>query len=120
MLTCFSALLCLLAIYNRNETVHPGDVVSMIKLSPTLRLEWLLDQEDCKAAHEALRRLIAQYENFLSLTNRPKAELIEMFQDKNKALRAFDEANSFGDAMFEALIHLRGKDQNRFFRLLVV
>ncbi len=120
MLTCFSALLYLLAIYNRNRTVHPDDAVSMIGLSPTQRLEWLLEQDDCKPAHDWLRGLLEQYESFLSLTNVPKAQLISAFNEQEQSKRYFAEANKFGDSMYNTLMHLRGEDDNRLFRLLLV
>src|SRR5262245_52132623 len=52
LLTCYSALLYLLAIYTRKGTVTPLDARKMIRLTPTERLEWLLDQPRLKDAHE--------------------------------------------------------------------
>jgi predicted nucleotidyltransferase len=45
LLTCYSALLYLLSIYSAQHTVHPDDAVTMAKLSPTARLEYLLEQD---------------------------------------------------------------------------
>jgi predicted nucleotidyltransferase len=45
LLTCYSALLYLLATYVNQNTVHPTDAISMTMLSPTERLEWLLGRE---------------------------------------------------------------------------
>ena len=42
MLTCYSALLYLLAVHSKQDTVHPYYILSMRQLSPTGRLEWLL------------------------------------------------------------------------------
>ncbi|MBI3474278.1 MAG: hypothetical protein HY010_00975, partial [Acidobacteria bacterium] len=42
LLTCYSALLYLLAVYGREQTVSPTDALAMIGLTPTERLEWLL------------------------------------------------------------------------------
>jgi hypothetical protein len=39
LLTCYSALLYLLSIFQSNGTVHPADVINMVGLSPTQRLE---------------------------------------------------------------------------------
>jgi hypothetical protein len=63
VLTCYSAILVLLATYNRNGSVHPDDALSMIRLTPTERLEWLSSQADLTDAHPALRGLLEQYEN---------------------------------------------------------
>ena len=42
LLTCYSGLLYLLAVYSRRKTVSPTDVVDMSRLTPAERLEWLL------------------------------------------------------------------------------
>ena len=118
MLTCYSALLYLLAVYGKQDTVHPDDILSMRKLSPTERLEWLLGQNECAAAHEAIKNLLGQNEEFLKLTNALEAELIKIFLDRESARKLMKEANGFGDYMFVALNHLGGN--NRLHRLLVV
>ena len=48
LLTCYSALLYLLAVFTRNKTVSPKDVKEMISLTPTERLGWLLAQAHCE------------------------------------------------------------------------
>ena len=41
MLTCYSALLCLLAVYARGKTVSPKDALEIISQTPTERLDAL-------------------------------------------------------------------------------
>ena len=43
MLTCYSAIVYLLAIYAKSNTVRPDDVRKMVALTPTRRLERLAD-----------------------------------------------------------------------------
>jgi len=45
LLTCFSALLYLLAIYTERDSVSPDDAAAMIRLTPTARLKWLGEHE---------------------------------------------------------------------------
>jgi hypothetical protein len=71
--------------------------MTMISLTPTQRLEWLLIRGEFSRAHEAIRNLLAQYEHFLGTTNAPEAKLIEKFMEKRIARSYMDDAYKFGD-----------------------
>ncbi|HTV33636.1 MAG TPA: hypothetical protein VME69_11135, partial [Methylocella sp.] len=116
LLTCYSALLYLLAVYNRNKTVKPDDVVLMTGLTPTQRLEWLCEQDDCKTAHQAINELLSLYDNFLS-TIENSQELAEKLMDPVEGKQYAESTYKFGDKVFQVL-NLFG--ESRFHRLLVV
>lgn len=118
LLTCYSALLCFLAVYNRVGSVSPEDAKEAIFLSPTQRLEWLLGREDLAAAHDPLSKLSDQYERFLEKTNVKEEGLQEAFMAKETSRQYMREASEFGDTMFEALTRI-GKGSS-FHRMLVV
>lgn len=118
LLTCYSALLYLLALYNQNNTVSPQDALGMIKLTPTERLEWIMKQDFLATAHATVTELLDQYELFLAVTNVEENDLIGQFLDKEKSSAYMTAAYKFGDLMFEALNHI-GRN-SRFHRLLVV
>jgi predicted nucleotidyltransferase len=118
MLTCYSAILVLLAVFERQKTVSPSDAVEMIKLTPTGRLEWLIGQQHLASARSTIEDLLRQYEVFLKTTNVEEAELIRQFQAKQLSRDYLDAAYKFGDLMFAALNQIGGN--NRFHRLLVV
>lgn len=118
LLTCYSALLYLLAVFVINKTVSPTDAVRMIDLSPTQRLEWLKAQQQMAKAHATIERLIGQYEQFLSLTNEAENKLVSRMMDKGQATTFFKSAPELGDAVLEALDAIGNK--NRFRRLLIV
>jgi predicted nucleotidyltransferase len=118
ILTCYSALLYLLAIFGFNKTVNPEDAINMSQLSPTARLEWLLDRNELSGAHGTIRDLLAHYENFLDATNYPEQELIERFLDANESKRLVQSANDFGDLMFTAIEQIG--QRNAFHRVLLV
>ena len=118
LLTCYSALLYLLVIYKRNRTVSPSDAVTMIAMTPTIRLEWLRDQPEATVAATVVSELMSRYENFLQSTKNGKHELAKMFAEKDSAKKFMSDASEFGDRMYDAL-KLIG-DGNRFHRLLVV
>jgi len=118
LLTCYSALLYLLAVFSKNKTVSPTDTKSMISLTPTARLEWMLSQPELGDAHSSLRKLIEGYEAFLTNTDAPEEELIARFMDKKQRKEYFDSAYRFGDLVFEVLAIVGNK--NLFHRLLVV
>jgi predicted nucleotidyltransferase len=118
MLTCYSALLYLSALFGEKGTVSPTDATDMAKLTPTERLELLLQEDKWGDARPAISRLLELYERFLLTTNVPEAELVSLFSDREKSREYLDEATNFGDCMFEALEAIgRG---NRLHRLLLV
>lgn len=118
LLTCYSALLYLLAVLTKNETVGPTDVKHMISLTPTARLEWLLAQSHCAKAHGSIQNLITQYESFLQKTDAPEKELVELFKDKQKRKEHFGSQYDFGNAVSEVLTIIG--EGSLFYRLLVV
>ena len=118
LLTCYSAILYLLALYGRQGTVAPSDAVAMISRTPTERLEWLLGQPDLAHAGPKLTDLLGQYERFLSTTNKEEKQLVHEFMDKTTSRSYMGEASKFGDILFDVLTSIG--NGNRFHRLLVV
>ena len=118
LLTCYSALLYLTAIYSKQQTVSPNDVLTMISMTPTQRIEWMLTQGSLVEAHPKLKQLIQLYERFLESTASSEADLIAKFLDKEEGKKYLSSAYQFGDVMFETL-NLIGKG-SLFHRLLVV
>ena len=118
LLTCYSGLLYLLAVYTDRKTVSPADAIAMIRMTPTGRLEWLLRQQQLAHAHDKISRLLEKYESFLTVTNAPESEMIDRFMNKETSRRYMGEANTFGDLVFDVLTSIGG--DNRFHRLLVV
>jgi hypothetical protein len=118
MLTCYSAILVLLAVFEQQKTVSPSDVVEMIRMTPTGRLEWLIRQQHLASARSTIQDLLAQYEIFLETTNIEEDDLVRQFQTRQLSRDYLDAAYKFGDLMFAALNQIGGN--NRFHRLLVV
>jgi hypothetical protein len=118
LLTCYSALLYLLAVYKSRKTVTPSDALAMTKLTPTERLEWLRDQPDLTEAKNTIANLLSQYDRFLETTNFKEEELVRQFLNKDTSHKYMEAAHEFGDSMFEALTIIGNKSP--FHRLLVV
>jgi len=118
LLTCYSALLYLLDVFNQERTVSPADIVAMIEMTPIMRLVWLLDRPHLADAQGAISELLAQYEQFLMVTNASSEELIAAFLDRDRSRAYMGAAYRFGDLMFDLLQKI-GKE-SRFHRLLVV
>ena len=118
LLTCYSALLYLLATFSKNKTVSPTDTKNMISLTPTRRLEWMISQPELADASPALQKLIEYYEQFLGNTDASEDKLIEVFLDKNKSKEYFEAASRLGNLVFEVLDTIGKK--TLFHRLLVV
>lgn len=118
LLTCYSAVLFLLVRLKQNRTVSPEDAFEMSELSPTLRLQRILDDPQQQDVHASIQRLLVCYERFLDVTNDTNAELVKMFMDPEQSRERMRQASEFGEAMFEAL-RSAGKD-SPLYRLLVV
>jgi predicted nucleotidyltransferase len=116
LLTCYSALLYLLFVHNRNGTVTPTDAAAMVRLSPTERLEHLTAETGSADARQKVMDLLAGYEQFLAATERDEDELVALIMEKGTA--PFPNQYKFGDIMFDVL-DLIG-ERTRFHRLLVV
>ena len=119
LLTCYSALLYLLATFVTQRTVHPEDAVSMARLSPTERLDWLVANKDLTdEARKTVSQLLEHYERFLQATDHPKSDLIDTFLDPEQGREHFRLAGKLGDLTCEAL-KIVGQD-SAFNRVLVV
>jgi predicted nucleotidyltransferase len=118
LLTCYSALLYLLAIYTRQKTVRPSDAFAMTKLTPTARLEWILDQSALRKSHSKIKKLIKCYEGFLAGTDAAEEVLVTRILEKKASKDYFQTANELGDLMFQVLDSIGRK--NSFYRLIVV
>lgn len=121
LLTCYSALLYLLAVFSKSRTVSPTDAVHMISLTPTQRLEWLLLQPELEKAHPSIKDLVKKYEEFLGNTDASEKDMVSLFLDKQKSKERLDSAYQFGDVVFDVFEILGKLEKNgRFHRLLVV
>lgn len=119
LLTCYSALLYLLATYRLHQTVTPEHAKQMIRLTPTERLEWLKTERPLVKSKPTVSRLLEHYEDFLEATNSPERDLVERFRDPAKSKASMAKATKFGDLVFEAMMAVAGNG-NRFYRLIVV
>ena len=90
----------------------------MVELTPTQRLEALLQKQHLGEAHAALSRILEQYEKFLESTNADEKELVDRFLKKQSSKTYMTDAYEFGDLVFDAMTSI-GK-AGRFHRLLVV
>jgi predicted nucleotidyltransferase len=116
MLTCYSALLFLLAVYKLDGTVSPERAKEMTRLTPTERLEWLLQESSFSEVHKQVSELLEKYDDFLKRTDQPKEKLKELFESNSKDW--VQKSYKFGDTLFDILSAL-GKD-TKFYRLIVV
>jgi hypothetical protein len=116
LLTCYSALAYLLAVFSGRNTVTPADARRMIALTPTQRLESLVKEFGSDKA--TVDSLLAAYEKFLTNTDAPEDEVLQRFMESTTSRRYFAEANEFGDLVWK-LLDATGKG-TRLHRLLLV
>ncbi len=118
LLTCYSALVYLMAVMAEGGTVSQKDAMDMVSLSPTESLEWLKNQKKFRNKSDQIDTIISLYKTFLERTDASKDKLIEIFKDPNKSEDVFQEAKKFGDQVYDLLWSI-GRD-NKVFRILVV
>ncbi|GAB3121447.1 nucleotidyltransferase domain-containing protein [Novispirillum itersonii] len=116
MLTCYSALLYLLVVYKKHNSVSPTDAINMTKLTPIDRLLWIKDE--FKDAKLDIENLLEQYELFLERTKDGDRTLADNFKDSANSSQFILESYKFGDLMQKALETI-GKD-NHLYRLIIV
>lgn len=118
LLTCYSAILYLLASHKKRGTVDRDDALAMIRLSPTARIEWLLNEGEDGVAESMIKVLLNKYNRFLEVTNCHEDELWQRFMDEKVAKDYMNSAYDFGDSIFKIINKIGG--ETRFHRLLVV
>jgi len=116
-MTCYSTILYLLHVYNLKKTVSLEDALPMVSLTPTKRLEWLLEQDISSTASAELSTLLKQYSWFLGVSNKKPSEMVAFFKSKDFS-PVRKRQYEFGDTMYRALNAL-GKD-SLFHRIIVV
>ncbi len=116
LLTCYSALAYLLAVFGKHGTVSPEQARTMTELTPSERLEVLV--ENYGVDPDTVGTIIQSYETFLCNTDTPEDQLLGKFMDPGTGRRLFQEANAFGDQVAMLLDHV-GRD-TKLHRLLVV
>ncbi len=117
LLTCYTALLYLLSVHKTTGTVTKADAMAMIELTPTKRVEWLRTNGE-PGWGPSVNQVLDCYDKFLGVTDRPEAELVEHFLDKELSAGYVKDASQLGDAVFELLAAIGGNSS--FYRLLVV
>ena len=116
LLTCYSGLAHLLAVFTEKGTVTQQDAKAMVALSPTARLERLEDQFPAARTHVA--RILSIYEEFLQNTDVPESTMVQRFQDPGHIRKCSETAGRLNGEMFDLIEGIGKKSQ--FHRLLLV
>lgn len=118
LLTCYSAILYLLVLFQKNGTVTPDDALEMVSSTPLQRIVWLSEQDYFPAGNQAAQRVVDQYNLFLERTSEPKGNLLLKFADSSMSSKLMMEANYFGELMYELLQSVG--NGTRFHRIIAV
>jgi len=126
MITCYSAVMYLLAQHIRANTVTPANVRAMVALTPSERLERvgsdaaIPDKQEAARFASLIANVIADYSAFLELTHREKKEIEAEFDDKFAEWRM--NSYDFGRKFAETLTIL-GQSGNLFdglYRIILI
>jgi hypothetical protein len=118
MLTCYSAVLYLLFVYDRNQTVRPQDAQNMVSLTPTQRIEFV---ENALAGSEfapLVHKFLEKYERFLEVTSTSEENIIELFSNEAEAHQLTEDQSDFGDLAYKILYSIG--HENSLYRRLVI
>lgn len=118
LLTCYSAIVHLLALVRLNRGVTPQEAVDTARLKPLDRLIETSSLFNDEAIHNTITKLLTMYEQFLTKTDAPKDTVRKRFESNAYNLERRDEAKQFGDEMFVLLNLVGGKTD--LYRYLVV
>lgn len=126
MITCYSAVIYLLAQHIRAKTVKPADVRTMVALTPSERLEWVAADAIIANKQEAARftslmaDVLEDYSAFLKFTHRKKEEIEAEFDEKFAEWRA--NSYDFGRKFAEALTILGQSDDpiDGLYRIILI
>ena len=118
MTICFSTIA---ALGTYQSPVNEQDVVDLMKLTPQERLQ--LVSERRPQAAPLVDSILESYAWFLTMTALPTVELEAHFDDKSKRHSMFDQANEYGNRVFnllERLDHSAPDQTKRMLRFLVI
>lgn len=119
MLTCYSAIIFMLAVYMNNKCVTPMDMFDMVEKTPVERIEWVAS---CvQSSEDVAKNVVDAYEKFLIMMARDVSVLTEEFSSREKAHARLVDAGRFGEKIFKLLMTLGDKNgSNDLFRVIVV
>ncbi len=107
MLTCYSGIVYLMAIYARDNRVQPGDVRAMTAISPTERLEAIatfFTGEIAATLQEAVENALTGYSEFLELTHRGSRTAVKIYSADEAKWR--EKSYVFGRCLSTMIDHL--------------
>lgn len=110
MLTCYSGIVYLMAVYARDERVQPGDVRAMIGISPTERLEAItaadfgFTGDIADTLREAVENALTAYSEFLELTHQSSKAAVKIYNADEAMWR--EKSYAFGRCLSTMIDHL--------------
>lgn len=111
MLTCYSGILYLMAVYARDGRVRPEDVKGMIAISPIERLQALakpefgFDSDVSASLQKLVESALEHYSGFLELTHKGVRKSVKIYNEDDSTWR--DKSYAFG-ACLSVIIDLLG------------
>jgi len=117
LLTCYSAVIALQAILERDEgTVSPDAVAQVVSWTPTQRLEEVAQIRTSLVGN--VDRILVKYAHFLDTCDADSSELSSKFEGVAFKRARFEEATAFGNDVFDLVFALG--EGTSLFRYLVI
>ena len=114
LLTCFSTVIYL---SHRPDDTDPTSLKEVLCWTPLERLR-AVQKSSTVVSEETLTVILEKYSWFLEATGKNKLEVIAWIADRSNRAVAFDQADQFGDKMYEMLCNVA--EHSGILRYLVV
>lgn len=118
VMTCFSTILYLTALYASNGTISPENMQGIVKMTPMDRVRKTREFGVPNETLESLDKVERAYLKFLEVSHCSSEDLKAKFSNDDFHKDKGREAKDFGDAMCESILTLG--QSNRLVRHLIV
>lgn len=119
MLTCYSAIVCMLSVFGRTGTFTPNDARAMVGRTPTERFEDTCADHRGTPIAESLESALSQYSDFLQFAHLPEDELEPRIISESSDWRR--KSQLFGGAVAETIEGLgRVSGGNELHRIVLI
>jgi predicted nucleotidyltransferase len=126
IVTCFSAIVYLLAVFTVRRTITPEIVEAMVAVTPTERLLLVAHNAEFKSLQhskelsDTLSQILNDYSSFMELNHLQKEEALQNFEANEDKWRA--QSFAFGAKFAKAMSLIAGEDgfENPLYRVTLV
>lgn len=102
LFTCYATIIYIMC---KKNDLNVDSTIEMTALTPFSRIQWAVNKisDSAEETNAIISRLQSSYTDCLTISARPKEDLIVSFSDKLYKLHAFEKAEAFGLQIYSIL-----------------